>query len=133
MDAKLNDVLVHIQEFLEEDALHSLEEAVRHEAGVISVGHNPEQSHMIMVVYDSESTRASSLLHRFQERACMRRSSACNNPIRPGGRRALSHAASLRLPRQASGAFDLSQNRPETGPCSAIPKGRGQPRSNPPA
>jgi len=28
----------------------------------------PEKAHMIMVVYDSDSTRASNLLHRFQER-----------------------------------------------------------------
>ncbi|MHB1187981.1 hypothetical protein [Thiobacillus sp.] len=68
MNANLNEVMVHIHESLDEDALHSLEEAVRKDAGVISVGHNPEQSHMIMVVYDSESTRASSLLHSFQER-----------------------------------------------------------------
>lgn len=68
MKANLNEVLVHIHESLDEEALHSLEEAVRKDAGVISVGHNPEQSHMIMVVYDSESTRASSLLHSFQER-----------------------------------------------------------------
>jgi len=68
MNPNLNEVMVHIHEALDEDALHSLEEAVRKEAGVISVGHNPEKSHMIMVVYDSESTRASSLLHSFQER-----------------------------------------------------------------
>ena len=68
MDAKLNEVLVHIHESLDEASLHSLEEAVRKDAGVVSVGHNPEQSHMIMVVYDSESTRASSLLHSFEER-----------------------------------------------------------------
>ena len=68
MKANLNEVLVHIHESLDEEALHSLEEAVRKDAGVISVGHNPEQSHMIMVVYDSESTRASSLLHSCQKK-----------------------------------------------------------------
>jgi hypothetical protein len=68
MTANLNEVMVHIQEALDEEALHSLEEAVRKEAGVISVGHNPEKSHMIMVVYDSEFTRASSLLHSFEKR-----------------------------------------------------------------
>jgi hypothetical protein len=68
MNSNLNEVMVHVHEALGEDALHSLEEAVRKETGVISVGHNPEKSHMIMVVYDSESTRASSLLHSFQER-----------------------------------------------------------------
>lgn len=68
MSANLNEVMVHIQEALDEEALHSLEEAVRKETGVISVGHNPEKSHMIMVVYDSESTRASSLLQSFEQR-----------------------------------------------------------------
>ena len=68
MNANLNEVVVHIHEVLDEEALHSLEEAVRKETGVVSVGHNPEKSHMIMVVYDSDSTRASSLLHSFEKR-----------------------------------------------------------------
>ena len=63
-----NEVVLHIAESLDEDALHSLEEGIRHDAGVISVGHNPQRSHMIMVVYDSDSTRASSLLHTLHER-----------------------------------------------------------------
>jgi len=67
MNTRLNEVFVHIDEALDEDSLHSLEEGIRRDVGVISVGHNPEQSHMIMVVYDSESTRASSLLHSIQE------------------------------------------------------------------
>ena len=68
MNARLNDVLVHINETLDDEALHRLEEGIRHDAGVISVGHRPEKTHMIMVVYDTDATRASSLLHRFQER-----------------------------------------------------------------
>ncbi|MGE5318813.1 MAG: hypothetical protein ACM3KD_01405 [Hyphomicrobiaceae bacterium] len=68
MNTRLNEVVVHINETLDEEALHSLEEGIRHDAGVVSVGHNPDTTHMIMVVYDSESTRASSLLHSFQER-----------------------------------------------------------------
>lgn len=68
MNTSLNEVVVHINEALDEDALHSLEEGVRHDAGVVSVGHNPENTHMIMVVYDSDVTRASSLLHSFRER-----------------------------------------------------------------
>jgi hypothetical protein len=68
MKETLNEVVVHIDEALDEESLHSLEEGIRQDAGVVSVGHNPGKSHMIMVVYDSESTRASSLLHSFQER-----------------------------------------------------------------
>lgn len=68
MSARLNEVVVHIDEVLDEDALQRLEDGIRKDAGVISVGHNPGTSHMIMVVYDSDATHASSLLHNFQER-----------------------------------------------------------------
>jgi len=68
MNARLNEIVLHINESLDEETLHSVEESIRHDAGVVSVGHNPEQSHMIMVVYDSDSTRAASLLHSLQER-----------------------------------------------------------------
>ncbi len=68
MNARLNEVVVHIDENLDEDALHQLEDGVRQDAGVISVGHNPGKSHMIMVVYDSEAMQASGILHSFQER-----------------------------------------------------------------
>lgn len=68
MNTRFNEVMVHISESLDEDTLHSLEEGVRKDAGVVSVGHNPENPHMLMVVYDSDSIRASSLLHSFKER-----------------------------------------------------------------
>ncbi|MFN3749845.1 MAG: hypothetical protein ACK4SR_00620 [Thiobacillus sp.] len=66
MSANLNEVMLHLEETLDEDALGRLEEGVRQDAGVVSVGHNPDNAHMIMVVYDSETTRASTLLHTFQ-------------------------------------------------------------------
>lgn len=68
MSANLNEVMVHVQESLDDDALRRLEDGVRQDAGVVSVGHNPDNAHMILVVYDSEATRAASLLHTFQER-----------------------------------------------------------------
>jgi hypothetical protein len=68
MAASLNEVVVHVNESLDEDALHSIEEGIRQEAGVVSVGHNPDKAHMIMVVYDSDSTRASDLLHALSQR-----------------------------------------------------------------
>jgi hypothetical protein len=68
MSAQLNEVVLHVDETLDDAGLDQLENGMRHEAGVISVGHNPERPHMIMVVYDSESTRAANLLHGFQER-----------------------------------------------------------------
>lgn len=68
MNTRLNDVIVHIDESLDEDTLHRIEEGVRRDAGVVSVGHNPEKPHVLMVVYDSDSTQAASLLHTFKER-----------------------------------------------------------------
>ena len=68
MGAQFSEVVFHITGALDDDAWHQLEESVGGGSGVVSVGHNPDQSHMIMVVYDSESTRASRLLHTFQER-----------------------------------------------------------------
>lgn len=68
MSSNLNEVMLHLQETLDDDALLRLEEGVRQDTGVVSVGHNPDNIHMIMVVYDSETTRAASLLHTFQER-----------------------------------------------------------------
>lgn len=68
MSAQLNELVMHVDETLDDAALGQIEEGIRHEAGVISVGHNPGKSHMIMVVYDSESTRAANLLHSFQQR-----------------------------------------------------------------
>jgi hypothetical protein len=68
MSAHLNEVVLHLNETLDDEALRQLEDAVRQDPGVISVGHAPNKANMIMVVYDSESTRASNLLHNFQER-----------------------------------------------------------------
>lgn len=68
MSSNLNEVMLHLEETLDEETLHTLEDGVRQGAGVVSVGHNPDNAHMIMVVYDSETTRAASLLHTFRER-----------------------------------------------------------------
>jgi len=68
MSSNLNEVMLHLEETLDEETLHTLEDGVRQDAGVVSVGHNSDNAHMIMVVYDSETTRAASLLHTFQER-----------------------------------------------------------------
>lgn len=68
MEKSFNEVILHINEALDEAALHQLEEGVRHDPGVVSVGHDPAKPHMLMVVYDSDSTHASNLLHSFHER-----------------------------------------------------------------
>jgi hypothetical protein len=68
MNIPLTDVVVHIQESLDEQTLMDLEGGIRMDAGVVSVGHNPRQPHLLMVVYDSTSAHASNFLHVFQER-----------------------------------------------------------------
>jgi hypothetical protein len=68
MSSNLNEVVLHLEETLDNETLRRLEDEVRRDPGVVSVGHSPEKAHMIMVVYDSDSTRASNLLQRFQER-----------------------------------------------------------------
>lgn len=68
MNTTLNDVVVHLNESVDEATLHDLEQGIRMDQGVISVGHQANRSHLIMVVYDSEIARASSILHTFQDR-----------------------------------------------------------------
>lgn len=68
MDTTLNEVVVHISEAVDEATLDALEQQIRLDRGVVSVGHRPEQRHLMMVVYDSAVARASSILHSFRER-----------------------------------------------------------------
>lgn len=68
MNDYMSDVVVHIDEALDESSLDRLEQDLRGDRGVISVGHRPRQNHLMMVLYDSTDLRASSFLHHFQER-----------------------------------------------------------------
>jgi hypothetical protein len=68
MDNTLNEVVVHISEAVDEATLDELEQQIRLDRGVVSVGHRPEQRHLMMVVYDSAVARASGILHSFRER-----------------------------------------------------------------
>lgn len=62
MGTTLADVLVHVNENMDEARLRGIEQDMRNDAGVISVGHRTGQSHLLMVVYDSGVTQAASLL-----------------------------------------------------------------------
>lgn len=64
----MNEVLIHVDETLDGDSLRALEASIREHAGVVSVGHNPDKAHLIVVVYDSDSTHAASLLRSAQAR-----------------------------------------------------------------
>jgi hypothetical protein len=66
MGTTLADVLVHVNENIDEAAICSIEQQMRNDIGVISVGHRTGQSHLLMVVYDSGVTRAARLLQPLQ-------------------------------------------------------------------
>lgn len=68
MSTTLNEVVVHLDESVDEATLQELEQGIRGDRGVVSVGHRPEQHHLMVVVYDSAVARASSILHTFRER-----------------------------------------------------------------
>jgi hypothetical protein len=65
MGTALADVIVHVREDLSEEAILNMEQDLRANDGVISVGHRQGQSHMMMVVFDADITPASNLLDSF--------------------------------------------------------------------
>jgi hypothetical protein len=68
MHTTQNEVVIHLDEDVDETTLRELEEGIRHDRGIISVGHHPVHRHLMVVVYDSATGRASNVLHIFRER-----------------------------------------------------------------
>lgn len=68
MNTTLNEVVVHINEAVDEVTFNDLEQGIRRDQGVISVGRRHNQDHLMVVVYDSAVARAASILHNFRER-----------------------------------------------------------------
>lgn len=68
MNTTLNEVVVHINESVDEATYDDLETGIRRDCGVVSVGRQQNQGHLMVVVYDSAVARASSILHNFRER-----------------------------------------------------------------
>jgi hypothetical protein len=68
MQDEIANVMIHIDETLDEAALTRLEDKIREDRGVVSVGHNPHRPHLMLVAYDSAITRSSSFVHPFEER-----------------------------------------------------------------
>lgn len=62
MESVLTDVVMHVNERLSEETMRSIEQGMRRDNGVISVGHHPDRSHLMMVIYDSEVSRAAAIL-----------------------------------------------------------------------
>lgn len=68
MSTQFNEVVIHLDEPIDEAALANLEQGIRQDPGVVSVGHRPRQNHLMMVVYDTAVARGASFLHHFRER-----------------------------------------------------------------
>ncbi len=63
MSADVCDVAIHIDETLNDRELINLEEAIRSDFGIVSVGHNHDK-HMVFVVYNPELLRSRDILDR---------------------------------------------------------------------
>jgi hypothetical protein len=68
MSAEFNEVLIHLNEAVDDTALDGLEQAIRQEPGIISVGHRPRQQHLMVVVYDTAVARGANILRHFSHR-----------------------------------------------------------------
>ena len=68
MSSQFNEVMIHLDESLDDEAMLALEDGIRHDKGVVSVGHRNHQNHLMVVVYDTEVMHGANLLHHFQER-----------------------------------------------------------------
>lgn len=68
MQDEITNVMVHVNETMDAFALHALEDAMRGDRGVVSVGHNPKHPHLLLVAYDSSVARSSTFMHQFQDR-----------------------------------------------------------------
>jgi len=64
MSATVSDVTVHIDETLNDRELVNLEQTIRSDHGVISVGHIEKDRHMMIVLYDPEAIRGKDILMR---------------------------------------------------------------------
>lgn len=63
MSANVCDVAVHIDETLNDRELINLEEAIRSDVGIVSVGHNHDK-HMVFVLYNPDLLRSRDILDR---------------------------------------------------------------------
>ena len=63
MSATVCDIAVHIDETLNDRELVNLEDTIRSDDGVVSVGHN-DDTHVMFVLYDPEVLRGKDILDR---------------------------------------------------------------------
>lgn len=58
----INDVVIHVNESLDPEARHALEDRMRDIDGVISPHFSDRQTHLMIVAYNADRTRMSTLL-----------------------------------------------------------------------
>ena len=62
MGQKLTDVVIHVNETLDETGVRGLEQELCAKNGVVSATHRSGHNHLVMVVFDSQTIGAPSLL-----------------------------------------------------------------------
>ena len=67
MAGTLTDVTVHIDETLDDLELSNLENAIRNDRGVVSVGHNEKDKHLVVVMYNPDEIKGTDILHRVRD------------------------------------------------------------------
>lgn len=61
------DVTLHIDETLDERELAQLEMAIRNDVGIVSVGHNEKDRHLMLVLYAPDETKSVNILRSVAE------------------------------------------------------------------
>jgi hypothetical protein len=64
MNTKITDVIIHVDEPLNSSQFEEIADAVRSDRGAISVGRNSERPNFLMVAYNANQTRSSSILEK---------------------------------------------------------------------
>ena len=67
MSSTVSDVTVHIDESLNDRELSNLELAIRSDHGVVSVGHNDRDKHIMFVLYDPEAIQGKDIINRISD------------------------------------------------------------------
>lgn len=62
MDIQMTDVILHIDEELAENDLHALEDGLRDYEGVISVHHETDRPHLVLVEYNPDIATSHGIL-----------------------------------------------------------------------
>lgn len=68
MEKHISDFLVHVDDFLTPEEQCGLEDYVRKQACVVSVGSSAQKPHLMMVAYDSECGPARNILLQIRQK-----------------------------------------------------------------